>query len=73
MERPASPVIARLVSTPGPSLAGTRSAAAKSRSRTRDVWDRARTALTEALRAHEAAGAVRLRSAAWLVTAGRPA
>ncbi|GGU76397.1 methyltransferase [Streptomyces albospinus] len=38
-----------------------------------DVQDRARTALTEALRAHESDGAVRLRSAAWLVTARRPA
>ncbi|MER5423282.1 class I SAM-dependent methyltransferase [Streptosporangium roseum] len=33
---------------------------------------RARDALTEALRAHEEPGAVRLRGAAWLVTATRP-
>jgi SAM-dependent methyltransferase len=37
-----------------------------------ETKDRARQALTEALRTHEENGAVRLRSTAWLVTAERP-
>ncbi|TJZ57528.1 class I SAM-dependent methyltransferase [Streptomyces piniterrae] len=37
-----------------------------------EVRDRARQALTESLRPHEANGALRLRSTAWLVTADRP-
>ncbi|MEE4419255.1 class I SAM-dependent methyltransferase [Streptomyces bugieae] len=37
-----------------------------------EVRDRARQRLTDVLRAHEENGAVRLRSGAWLVTAGRP-